>query len=82
MGFWEYGNMGIWEYGKSGVLEIREFWRFEKKEIYKGQKFKTSFNILYSSVSYIDHPYFCPHCFDFIHQGLREADLILEEDTF
>ena len=81
---WDYGNIGnleiwecgAWEYGKYGIFGIWKLWRFVKVKSIKLDP------RLYSSVSYVDHPYFCPHCFDFIHQGLREVELILEEDTF
>ena len=83
---WEYGSMGIWEFGNMGMrsMGIWEYGFFETWKLWRILKVK-SIQLdprLYSSVSYVDYSYFSPYCFDFIHQGLRNAELILEEDTF
>ena len=66
-----------------GIVEIWDIWNSWNKgimEICKGPKHLTRSQV-YSSIPYVDYSYFCPYCFDFIYQGLRKAELILEENT-
>ena len=74
------GKFGICKYGNFGNMGIWDSWNKGIMEICKGPKHLTRSQV-YSSIPYVDHSYFCPYCFDFIYQGLRKAELILEEDT-